>query len=201
MSAQHLTQQELLSPPPRRHLVVPQGRAGWWGVDPSTLRIAVAGVRSVVCDGVRGVDRWVEMEAFVPVEGAPRLSQIYAKSRALALRCARERGVPGVVLLEQPSGKVENPMLSYAVGVIMAAVYDGLYSAAGRAVHVETVTSSHWKRVSCGNGGLRKPKRKNEAYPVLEWARLNGYAGGSWDCADAWAIAECAHREIGLVER
>jgi hypothetical protein len=51
-------------------------------------------------------------------------------------------------------------------------------------------------------GNLYKPKRGHTfEYGVLTWARQNGYAGCSWDEADAWGIAEAARREVALEER
>jgi hypothetical protein len=52
--------------------------------------------------------------------------------------------VPGLVMVEQPSGKMENPNLLYAVGVILAAtwagrVHDVFDGAADRDVHLELV--------------------------------------------------------------
>jgi hypothetical protein len=200
-----LAQQELVEPAPVRRLIVPRGHSAWWGVDPSTVRLSVAYVTPEGARGVRTVP-------FARVEGPARLSEIYAQTRLFALgvsamAIAAPEGVgvlpaPGLVLVEQPSGKMENPNLSYAVGVIQAALFDGLYSAFGRAVRIETCTSSWWKKRACGRGNLYKPKRGDpEPYGVLQWARQNGYAGASWDEADAWGIAEAARREVALEER
>jgi hypothetical protein len=203
-----LAQQELVEPAPVRRLIVPRGHSAWWGVDPSTVRLSVAYVTPEGARGVRTVP-------FGRVEGSARLSEIYAQTRLFALGVAEASGGdltldpvssewprPGLVLVEQPSGKMENPNLSYAVGVIQAALYDGLYSALGRAVRIETCTSGHWKKVACGRGNLYKPKRGHTfEYGVLTWARQNGYAGCSWDEADAWGIAEAARREVALEER
>jgi hypothetical protein len=129
--------------------------------------------------------------------------EIYAQTRSFAAEGFLYAGfpLPGLVLVEQPSGKMENPNLSYAVGVIQAALYDGLYSALGRAVRIETCTSGWWKKRACGRGNLYKPKSRNDEYRVLTWARQNGYAGYSWDECDAWGIAEAARREVALEER
>lgn len=110
--------------------------------------------------------------------------------------------VPGVVFVEQPSGKQENPALSYAVGAIQAGVYDGLFSAGVGAVRIETVPSSTWKKAATGYGAVYKPKRGDgREYGVLTWARQNGYGGSSWDEADALGIAEAARRTIALDQR
>jgi hypothetical protein len=196
-----LAQQELVEPAPVRRLIVPRGHTAYWGVDGSTVRLSVAYVTPEGARGVRTVP-------FARADGPARLSEIYRETRLFALHRddAQMRGdlpVPGLVLVEQPSGTMENPNLSYAVGVIQAALYDGLYSALGRAVRIETCTSGHWKKVACGRGNLYKPKTLTgaEPYGVLTWARQNGYAGSSWDEADAWGIAEAARREVALEER
>jgi hypothetical protein len=198
-----LAQQELVEPGPVRRLTVPAGHTAYWGVDPSTLRLAVAYVTPEGRRGVRTVP-------FARGEGPARLSEIYAQTRsfalystAMSLAAPEGSGVlpaPGLVLVEQPSGKMENPSLSYAVGVIQAALYDGLYSALGHPVRIETCTSSWWKKRACGRGNIFKPKRVLEEYGVLTWARANGYEGASWDEADAFGIAEAARREVALEE-
>jgi hypothetical protein len=111
-------------------------------------------------------------------------------------------------LVEQPSGKSENPNLSYAVGVVLAAVYDGLREAYGRAVALETVVSGHWKKVACGRGNVYKPTKKAlgrsplfEDYGVAVWARENGYDGTSWDECDALGIAWIYFRTALAMER
>jgi hypothetical protein len=202
MSDMLLGQQELVVPAPVRRLVVPEGHSAWWGVDPSTTRVAVAYVGP---DGSRGV----RTAPFARIEGPARLSEIYAQTRLfVAGDAATFFPVPGVVLVEQPSGKSENPNLSYAVGVVLAAVYDGLREAYGRAVALETVVSGHWKKVACGRGNVYKPTKKAlgrsplfEDYGVAVWARENGYDGTSWDECDALGIAVAASREIALEQR
>lgn len=196
---QPLEQQELLEVAPKRRVIVPRGHTAWYGVDPSTVRVSIA---YVAPDGSRDATT----TPFPRCEGPARLSAIYRDTRVMVEGLLNGMwGLgwpkPGAVLIEQPSGKMENPNLSYAVGVIQAAVYDGLAEGYDPGVPVETTTSSHWKKVACGRGDIRKPKRQGDPYPVLEWARANGYAGFSWDEADALGIAECARREIGLVER
>lgn len=201
----HLAQQELLVPPPRERLIVGAGSASWWGVDPSSVRVAVAWIGPD--------DRGVEMASFPSIPGAPRLSAIYEETRRLAAELAAV-APPGVVLVEQPSGPTSrgvNHELEFAVGVIMAAVYDGVRAALGRGVKVRMVTGSWWKARALGDGRISKTRKlegkaKRQAwpqdeYPVLVWARLNGYEGSSWDEADAIGIAEAGHREIALDQR
>lgn len=179
-------QQELMVPPPRRRLIVPKGCDGWWGVDPSTRRISIAWILS---DGERGV----MTESFPMQEGAVRLNSIYNLTRYLATGGT----FPGLVMVEQPSGKQNNPALSYAVGVVLAA----LHAALGPKPTIEMCTSSWWKKRATGKGNIYKPKKGEPEYGVLTWARENGYDGFSWDEADAWGIAEAARREVQLEAR
>jgi hypothetical protein len=203
-----LAQQELLEAPPARRIIVPKGCGSWWGIDPSTHSVAIAAVGSV--DGQ--LAREVSTALFPRVSGPARLRDIYAEARALARRMAL-RWPPGLVLVEQPSGSMQavNHELEYAVGVIQAAVLDGVWSELGHGVQMETVVSSWWKVRACGAGNIYKTSkvagssRKKpvglEEYGVMRWARLNGYTGGSWDEADAMGIAEAARRDTGLEER
>lgn len=181
-------QLELMTPPPRRKIIVPPGHTAVWGVDPSTRRIAVAGVE------VSGI-RWVQTTPFMQLGGASRLAEIHGETLVFALG-QREASHPGLIFVEQPSGKVDNPNLLYAVGVVQAALAEACPKAT-----VETVTSSWWKARACGKGNIYKPKHRGDEYGVLTWARENGYVGSSWDEADAWGIAEAARREVLLEER
>jgi hypothetical protein len=199
-----LAQQELVEVPPRR-MVVPAGHTAWWGVDPSTQRIAVAGVATRY-DG--SLDRWVGCRPFRPSAGPQRLSEVYRVTRDYVVSMATCCPWPGVVFIEQPSGKFENPELSYAVGVTIAAVFNALATETGVPPHIETVTSSSWKKRACGRGNLYKPTKEKlgraptfEDYPVAVWARENGYQGSSFDECDAWGIAEAARRTVALEVR
>jgi hypothetical protein len=192
MSTVMLGQQELMTPPRRRKLAVVAGHEAWWGVDPSTQRIALAGV-----DG-RGV--WSRELPFAPLrDGVERLNAIYEATRKMIVGVATCVPWPGVVWVEQASGSSRNLPLEYAVGVIQAAVFAGLLDVCGRAVRVEAVASASWKKIACGHGDIYKPKRGDaREYEVLSWARANGYEGRSWDQADARGIAVAASREIEL---
>lgn len=193
-----LAQQELIEPAPTRRLVVPAGCEAWWGVDPGTLRVAVAHVAPWGARGARTA-------SFAPLEGGGRLSAIYADTRHLvrSVLLGEPRWPwPGVVLVEQPSGKQPNPPLSYATGVIIAAVFDEVLEVTGHRVRVETTSSSAWKKKACGRGNIYKPKRgETHEYGVLTWARANGYTGSSYDEVDALGIAEAARRDIALEVR
>jgi hypothetical protein len=176
-----LEQQELMEPAPSRRIIVPKGHGAWYGVDPSTLRLSAA---FVTREGARGVST----VPFPRAEGPERLAVIYTHTRQFWWR---EIG--------RASWKMENPNLSYAVGVILAATWAAMDVFDGAAV--ETCTSSWWKKRACGRGDIYKPKKRAEDYGVVTWARANGYTGLSWDEADAWAIAEAARRTVALEER
>lgn len=191
-----LGQGELLEAGKPRRLIVPPAHGAWFGVDPSTVRVAIA---SVTGEGRRGVS----VASFPSLEGPARLGVIYRETRLLARSVADAVGMPGVVACEQPSGQTPNPNLVYAVGVVLAALVGELGGAC-----VVTVPSSTWKSVACGNGAIYKPKRVKggvapvaEDYGVLRWARGLGYVGSSWDAADAWGVCEWARRTFELVER
>lgn len=201
-----LEQQELLEAAPPRRLIVPRGHTAHWGVDPSTLRMAVAGVQPR--DGA--LARWEATVPFAPLEGAQRLSALYTAAREHVEKLAGCKPWPGIVMVEQPSGSKQSVNLPfiYAVGVIEAAIYDGLLAVTGSPVRIEECVASWWKRRAVGFAGFGKPTRKKlgrtpvfEDYPAAVWARQNGYTGTSWDGADAWGIAEAARREIALEER
>jgi hypothetical protein len=208
-----LAQQELVEPAPVRRLIVPRGHGAWWGVDPSTRRVAVGGV-SRAADG--SLDRWVRSVPFMAVDGPGRLSMIYNETydlvQGIALRAWEAHDVlPGLVLVEQPGGEHRNYELFYAVGAIVAAIDGALVAETGKSVKFEMVVPAWWKARACGRGNIYKTKRvpgrkspvpvAPDEYGVLQWARQNGYAGASWDEADAWGIAEAARREVALVER
>lgn len=179
-----LLQQEMFVPEPQRRLIVRRGMTAHYGVDPSTLRIAVA------CEGR------VEVHSFPRTDGLARLGDIY-DSTADFMDGLSGWPYPGFVLVEQPSGKTINLELTYAVGVIIAAMQSVLPG-----VRFETITSSSWKRIACGRGDIYKPKKGDDwEYGVLTWAKANGYEGSSWDAADALGIAEAARRLVTLEER
>ena len=187
--AQRLGQEELLERGPMRRLVVRKGDSGWWGIDPSTRGVSIA---HVAPDGTRGVST----VTFEGGEGGKRLAAILRHTRGLAVVLAG-KCAPGVIVVEQPSGKRPNPSLSYAVGVVMAAVCEAIPG-----VKLETVPSATWKRVACGRGDIRKPKPSSgEEYAVLTWAKTRGYAGKSYDEVDAMGVAEYARKTIALEER
>lgn len=200
-----LAQQELMEPTPTRRIIVPTGRTGIWGVDPSSTRVAIAWIDTVT--GARGV----RIVPFAGLMGAARLAEIERVTQEFVDEIL-ENGAPapGLVLCEQPSGSNQsvNLPLIMAVGVIQAAVYAALARCLGSPVVVETITSSWWKKRACGRGDIYKPTKKKLGRPtvfmdygVAVWARENGYDGLSWDEADAWGIAEAARRDVTLEQR
>jgi hypothetical protein len=195
-----LGQGELLEPAPPRKLLVPEEHVFHWGVDPSTLRVALAVASELPLRHLR-VGRAVCQVPFRQTQGGERLATIWWETRRLAATWARS-WPPGVVAFEQPSGKQQNLELSYACGVIMGAVFAGVLDATHHRVRTATVTSSEWKAVACGKGNIYKPKlTAREEYGVLTWARAQGYEGRSWDEADAMGVAEWARRTFALEER
>jgi hypothetical protein len=192
-----LEQQELLEVPPARRLIVPRGHRAWWGVDPGVQRVAIA---AVTTDASPQPVYRTATASFAPMEGGARLEAIWTDTRRFVAGLL-EGGwpPPGIVLVEQPSGSQPNPPLSYATGVIMGAVFAGVRQALpGRSVRTETMTSGEWKKTATGYGGWKKTVKP---YGVLRWANANGYAGASYDEADAMGLAEAARRTVALEER
>lgn len=171
-----------------------------WGIDPSTLRLAIAWEPAV---GTRATERGVTMRSFTRVTNDPakRLSLIWRETLE-AVNALWPKCPPGFVFIERPSGTITNLEFVQAVGAITAAVHTALWHYMQQ-TPVEFVQSSSWKLLACGHGGLRKPKKVRgapappfEAYPVAAWARENGYAGSSWDECDAIGIAVAARRTV-----
>lgn len=197
-----LGQQEIFAKPARRRLVVPAGHVAHWGVDPSSVRVALA---TVAADGLRGY----EIRSFPSLPAPQRQSIIYGETRAMA-KLVADVVPPGLIWIEQPSGPIRNLELVYAVGSIMAGIYDGVLEATGLPPAMEMIVSTSWKLISCGSGRISKPKRERgkpapapEEYGVLRWAWENGLSRSetSWDVCDAWAIAEAARRDVVLDAR
>lgn len=177
----------------RKRLLVRPGQAAWWGVDPSTKRVAIAYVTPEL-------DRGSVIRSLPTLAGAERLESIRTATVELCQEAMiRSRFMPGVIVVEEAAafGKRPNPEFAYAVGAVLC----GLVLGAPR-THVEFVASAKWKLDVCGYGAISKPKpTEKRAYEVLEWAQQQGYEGTSWDEADAWAIAEYARDTYELDER
>jgi hypothetical protein len=192
-----LGQQELLTPAPQRRLIVAPGCDAHWGVDTSVARVAIA--------WVHGGRRDVVTLSLPKREGGERLAYAFEVLRDEVrdlLLTSDDLPAPGLVFVEQPSGKQPNLPLTYMVGIVQGAIYAGVVLAGAPGPRVETCTSSWWKKRACGRGNIYKPKLTDtREYGVLAWARQNGYVGSSWDEADAWGIAEAARREVLLEVR
>jgi len=175
----------------RHRLIVRWGKRSWWGVDPSTKRIAIA---YVTPEGERGG----AIRSLPSAAGADRLEIIRVATIELC-ELLRDRAEPGVIVIEEAAGfgRRPNPELAYAVGAALCGLVLG-----APFTHVESVASSKWKLDVCGYGAISKPKpSETHEYAVLQWARSVGYEGTSWDEADAWAIAEYARGAYELDER
>jgi Holliday junction resolvasome RuvABC endonuclease subunit len=151
-----------------------------WGIDPalSVLAFAFADLDS------EGVEVETLTTRTTEREGA-RLGLLDRQVRIYA-RQAAGRYPPACVWVEQPSGRFRSPQLSYAVGVLQAALFETL------ACPVWTIPSGAWKRRSVGVGNATKPQ-------VRAWVERLGVAVRSQDEADAVAIA-CAGRAM-LISR
>jgi hypothetical protein len=199
-----LAQQELLEPPPTRRLAVPAGRTAWWGADLGTTRLALAYIAQ---DGSRG-----SCTVPFPVgKGSARLSAIYAYTRlGVAAQVRHGWPAPGVLMTEQPSGSKRSVNLPFimACGAIHAGLFDGLVDVLGSSCVIEETVASHWKLVACGMGNISKPQKEKGKqrpaltdYRVFRWALASGWSPMDWNECDAAGMAECARREIALVER
>lgn len=182
-----LTQQRLLEPEPTRTVRAAEG-AGHWGVDPSTLRLAIAW-RTEDEIGAR-------TRSYTRTAGPRRLAFIYAETVQFVLGVAGWVW-PGYVLFEQPSGEHPNLNLVYAAGAQQAAVYAALHrcaQASGWPVpEIEVVPSATWKSVGIGQGWKRLKKADGD---ILRLAREDGYSGDSLDEADAHYMAKAARRTV-----
>ena len=182
------TQQALLPPEPTRAIRAP-ANAIHLGVDPSTKRVAV------------GWQGGAATRSFpTHVRGGARLSGIYRETRYFAADlCELLPGPPAFILVEQPSGKTPNPQLVYAVGVIQAAMFDGIWSKLGRQPWVETISSSEWRKLATGRGDAGYSNRGGKP-ELVRLARENGYQGSSEDEAEAFLIALAARRLVRFAE-
>lgn len=149
----------------------PEGGRFVWGVDPSSVRVAVAWADQAGAD--------VETKAFTrcKADTGERHAAIYRETFELAQRLVLKHR-PEVVFLEQPfAGKQVEPTLFMAVGCIRAA----LWEATG--VPVRMIVPPSWRKLALGRGNAKK-------WETLPWARRQlGYLGDSEDEGDALAIA------------
>jgi len=147
-----------------------------WAVDPALARLAFA-FAAVDSDAVAVESLITRSDAR---EGA-RFGLLDRQVRIYA-RQAAGRYPPACVWIEQPSGRFRNLQLTYAVGVLQAALFETL------ACPVWTVASSAWKRRTIGVGNASKAQ-------VAAWVDRLGVEVDGQDEADAVAIA-CAGRAM-----
>lgn len=188
-----LGQIEAFEAAPPKRLLVPESHVSWWGVDSSTLRVAIA---TISPERRRGASL-AAFDKRTPV--IDRLVEIRRQTLSLARGLLDVGLAPGVIAVETPAGFGDrpNPSLAYAVGAILCGLGEACPLAG-----IVMVESARWKKVSCGSGAIRKPKpTSGEEYAVLTWARTVGYKGTSWDEADSYGIAEWARRTYKLEVR
>lgn len=147
-----------------------------WGIDPAIAHLAFA-FAALERDEVRVETLVTRTEER---EGA-RLGLLDRQVRIYA-RQAAGRYPPAAVWCEQPSGRFPNVQLTYAVGVIQAALYESL------ACPVWTVSPGAWKRRTVGAGNATKEQ-------VQAWVAGRRLGFESEHEADAVAIA-CAGRAM-----
>lgn len=155
------------------------------GVDPSTRRMS-AGVLLPVAERDGRAFVWDTLS--LPQPGTDSLRLAHAQREMVPwLGRLLGRWPVELVVVEQPFAAAKHvpPVSYYTIGVLLAVL--GQFE-----VRVEMVTPAQWKKAAlgAGRGGVKKPKRgSGEEYAVLSWARAAGYAGSSWDEADAIGIA------------
>ena len=141
-----------------------------WGIDPGLTQIAVAFADTI--------SHTIEVETLVTRTSEREGARFGLLDRQLRIACRQwaRPYAPACVWVEQPSGRFTNLQLSYAVGVIQAALFEVL------AVPVWTIPSSAWKRRTVGVGNATKPQ-------VRAWVNRLGIDVDGQDQADAVAIS------------
>jgi Holliday junction resolvasome RuvABC endonuclease subunit len=141
-----------------------------WGVDPAVSRLAFA--FAPTADGPIEVE---SLRTDTELRDGARLGLL---DRQLRIRARQLAGdfPPAVVWVEQPSARFTNLALTYATGVVQAALYESL------AVPVWTIASSAWKLRTVGAGNASKAQ-------VAAWVAAQGADFSGQDEADAYAIA------------
>jgi Holliday junction resolvasome RuvABC endonuclease subunit len=141
-----------------------------WGVDPAVSRLAFA---FAPVDG--GAIEVETLHAGSDAREGQRLGWLDRQVRIYSRQRAAEFP-PAVAWVEQPSGRHRNLPLTYAVGVIQAALFETL------ACPVRTIPSSTWKHRTVGVGNASKAQ-------VAAWVVEQGASVNGQDEADAYAIA------------
>lgn len=156
-----------------------------WGIDPAVSRMAFA---FAPVDG--GAITVETLATLSDAREGQRLGWLDRQVRIFAGQRTCEFP-PACVWVEQPSGKHRNLPLTYATGVVQAALFEVL------AVPVWTIPSSTWKQRTVGVGNSTKAQ-------VAAWVTEQGADFNGQDEADAYAIAAAgramlAAREWGAV--
>jgi Holliday junction resolvasome RuvABC endonuclease subunit len=141
-----------------------------WGIDPAISRVAFA------CADLES--ETVEVETLLTATDAregERLGLLDRQVRIFARQLAG-RYRPAVIWIEQPSGRFRALQLTYAVGVLQAALFETL------ACPVWTIPSSTWKQRTIGRGNATKEQ-------VRTYIDRLGVNVRDQDEADAAAIA------------
>ena len=141
-----------------------------WGVDIALSRLAFA---CADVDSER-VDVETLLTRTDATEGE-RMGLLDRQVRIYARQLA-DRYPPEVVWVEQPSGRHRALQLTYATGVVQAAVFETLHCP------VFTVPSSAWKRRTVGQGNATKAQ-------VRAWVDALGADVRNQDEADAVCIS------------
>jgi Holliday junction resolvasome RuvABC endonuclease subunit len=140
-----------------------------WAVDPAVSRLAFA-FADLESEAIEVETLLVDSEA----REGQRLGWLDRQVRIYARQVAARRP-PACVWVEQPSGRYRNLPLTYAVGVVQAALFEAL------ACPVWTLPSSTWRHRTVGVGNATKPQ-------VAAWVAERADVDGQ-DEADAYCIA------------
>lgn len=158
-----------------------------WGVDPSTLRVAVAAVRPWK-EGQAPVT-WATLSLQQLDRGARRLRMAHDELASWFAHWV-ECYPPGFVLVEQPFGRNVHPQSYFMVGVVLAALASVVNCP------VDVCSPPEWKKLGLGAG-----RGGAEKFEILDWARDAGYTGSLQDEADAVGIATAAGVRVEASQR
>jgi hypothetical protein len=199
----------------------------WWGVDSATGRVNIGWVaRDLEREPSSQVTWWrdpsglyrgvqsVRLPEVDREDNAGRRLHVAEQQLAALVQTMLSEGVPapGAIWVEAAVGEHPAPSLIKVVGVAELVCFREVFNRYGVAPAVRTLSSTHWKGEVCGHGsfGKKQPRPRGhkgtwrgkklelEEYKAMQWARLHGYTGGSWDDADALAQAECARKDVAF---
>jgi Holliday junction resolvasome RuvABC endonuclease subunit len=149
-----------------------------YGIDPSTLRVAVA---VLIPNGDEAPAMRFDILSLPRVDGPARMGAAF-RSLEPWFRDLEERwGTPRHVFVEQPFAKGRNvhPSSQQMVGVVLAAVGVAVPSA-----RLGLIAPASWKMRALGEGHGHAEKPE-----IMEWARAQGYDRAFQDEADALGVA------------